>query len=320
MTSTGNGLYSVLLTYPNPTYNRLAVYTPRLSALLIDKSLNGYIADEIIDAGGREYLKVIEDYRTKDLLRLNRMSLYAIEDTAVHLAFRDFIRLVEPKIVYDQVIIEFTGPMIKTSFSSSQKSDISGKGDIFTYDSGQRKYISTNRVFYNFVLSEIQSFNHKAENPEINDYSSMVLSTGMNPILDSLKSSQTSPNPMGFTLSLDKNWKEMKNFTVVDHIKKSVKGYHYVNEVIGADLSVIMIPPNDKIDKYIDYKLNNTLKTKYTIMYSNKIDLGRNFVQYFEYFCASKKYLLIITASKYTYDNYKKIFDNIVYSFIIKDC
>ena len=53
-------LFTLLITYNNPLYNRFAVYNTNLEAELIDKSLNGYIYKEKIYINVNNYLKLSE--------------------------------------------------------------------------------------------------------------------------------------------------------------------------------------------------------------------------------------------------------------------
>ena len=46
VSSNGKHFFTVLLEYPNPVYNRFAIYDSVLNALLFDKSLNGKLSSK----------------------------------------------------------------------------------------------------------------------------------------------------------------------------------------------------------------------------------------------------------------------------------
>ncbi|HUX60908.1 MAG TPA: hypothetical protein VMV32_06320, partial [Ignavibacteriaceae bacterium] len=113
------------------------------------------------------------------------------------------------------------------------------------------------------------------------------------------------------------NWRTLKDVGITSFLKRGVKGTEYINETIGASISVITIPLADSAEMLINYNLDKSTKGKYLVRYSGKIELKKDFVQFFEYTCGTKKYLLILQASKYTYEQYKDMFQNIINSFAI---
>ena len=50
--------YYVLLEFPDPEYNRFAVYDSSFSPQLLDKSLNGNIYQEKIKVGNKDFIKI----------------------------------------------------------------------------------------------------------------------------------------------------------------------------------------------------------------------------------------------------------------------
>lgn len=147
--------YYVLLEYPDPRYNRFAVYDSSFFPQLIDKSLNGNIDLEKIKAGNKNFIKVDEAYLSKDTLLLNRLSLYSVDTSGVYLAFRTHTKFSKPNIVYSQDVTEISDSLIKTNIS------ISNKEDIFVFDSSAKKYISTQNIFDDFINNEIENFDYE---------------------------------------------------------------------------------------------------------------------------------------------------------------
>ena len=309
--------FIVLINYPNPIFNRFAIYDTALNIYLIDKSLNGYINESVINLNEKKLVKISESFISKDILRIDRISLYQINDTSANLSFRTFTKLTDPKIVFNQIITEFSTERIKTELSSSQVTPISGKADIFLFDYAKKEYISQNNTFDNFVLEHIKNYKNNLDKPEITDKRSLYASIGIDIDLDTIKNTGNIKNTQGYTLTLTDNWKTLKDISISDFFKTPLKGTKYINDVIGSHISVIALPEGDSSENYIDYKLTNSSAGKYRVRYSEKIDSKKDFAQFFEYSCGTKKYLLILTAPKYSYDKYKDDFNNIINSFSI---
>ncbi|MEJ2271865.1 MAG: hypothetical protein P8X91_05190 [Candidatus Bathyarchaeota archaeon] len=71
VTSSGIKLYSVLLEFPNPVFNILAVYDENLSLYLQDNSLNGNIAVVWENISEKQYLVSSENFLSKDRIELS---------------------------------------------------------------------------------------------------------------------------------------------------------------------------------------------------------------------------------------------------------
>jgi hypothetical protein len=309
--------FIVLLNYPNPIYNRLAVYDTALNMYLIDKSLNGYVSESLLNLNEKRLIKISESFISKDVLQVNRTSLYEINDSSANLCFRTFTRLTLPGSVFTQSISAFSNDQIITELSGTKVSTISGMKDIFTFNRSNKEYSSTGKVFDNFVLDRIKNFVNYSDKPEIIDKKTLYASVGIDIDVDTIKNTGNIKSTEGYTLTLTDNWKTFKGITVTDFLKSPLKGSKCINDVIGANISVIALPESDSTENYVDYKLTNSTVGKYRVRYSEKIISKNNFVQFFEYSWGTKKYLLILIASRYTYDQYKNDFNNIINSFSI---
>ncbi len=317
--NSGKKYFLVLISFPSPIYNRFAVYDSTLRLYLLDKSLNGYLDDSVLEMNKQKIIRVSENFISKDTLKVNRISLFLISDTTAKLIFRTFTKLVEPKNEFTQSIIELNSDRIRTEMESTKESEISSKADVFLFNYSKSKYISSNNIFDNFVINQIQNFNLKPEKPEITDLKSFYASVGIDIDADTLKTTSNTKDRLGYTLTLPDNWRTIRNLSITDYLKNATAGTKYVNDEIGSSISVIMIPPEDSAEMYVNYKLNFETNGKYKVRYSDKIPMRKDFVQFFEFSCSSSKFLLILTASKYTYDTYKQIFQSIINSFTI-DC
>ena len=118
--------YIVLLNYPNPIYNRLAVYDTALNNYLIDKSLNGYLGESVLAINDKWLVKISEGFLSKEVLQVKRISLYEINDSAADLCFRTFTKLVVPPAVYTQKISEFSEDRITTELSGPKNPRLPG--------------------------------------------------------------------------------------------------------------------------------------------------------------------------------------------------
>jgi hypothetical protein len=117
--NSGKTFYTVLLEYSNPAYNRFAVYDSSLNNYLIDKSLNGRISLQCNIEEGMTLLKIMEDFLSKDIFNLNRISFYLVNDTSVNLVFRTFTNLKYNKYIYSQQIDIISRDKIQTTISSN---------------------------------------------------------------------------------------------------------------------------------------------------------------------------------------------------------
>lgn len=159
--------YYVLLEYPNPVYNRFAVYNSSGVLLLIDKSLNGNIFIEKMQSGDLQFLKIDEVFLSKDTLAINRLSLYGVDTTGVSLSLRTHTKFVKPDIDFSQDIMELNDSLIITKINSSKRSLIDKKEDRFIYNSSQKKYFSSENIFDEFVKDEITNFKYERRGEEI---------------------------------------------------------------------------------------------------------------------------------------------------------
>jgi hypothetical protein len=158
-------LLIVLIEYPNPVYNRFAVYDPLLNPLLIDKSLNGWLSIEPLAIDSIQFIKVMESFNSKDILEFERLSLYKIEGDSVYLALRIFTKFEEPKSINTQKIMKVNKDTIITQINTPGfRKNIS---DAFYYNNESKSYRSQNDLFKQFILNQIKNFNQPVQNPQI---------------------------------------------------------------------------------------------------------------------------------------------------------
>ncbi len=318
-TAGGKKYYLVLLNNSNPVYNRFAVYDSLLKCYLIDKSLNGYLYESVLDFDNTKYVKLTENFNSKDVLTLNRISLYMMDDDSVTLAFRDFTKLIENGVIYTQTITKITSGFIGTEINSTDASAISNKQDVFYYNDESKRFISSAATFYNFVKKKVSDFKFNFQRPEIIGKNSILASINSNLFLDSIKTTSNTKDIQGFSLTLTDNWETLRNRIIPEYLRKTGKGTIFLNKVLGSSIYVIVIPKKDSAEMFIKRRLTKSVSGKYKIRFSDKITAGNYFVQYFEYSCGFKKFLLILKTSQNTYSKDRKIYQAIINSFKI-DC
>ena len=166
-TPTGIKLYSVLLEFPNPAFNVLAVYDESLNLYLQDNSLNGNIAVTWQTISEKQYLVASENFLTKDRIELSRLSLYNFIDSKLSLVFRSFTRIKEAEKIHEQNLIFLNEEKITTRITSGNK-NLNNKTVTYDYNNKEQKYVNKNDIFHNFILGEIKNASWKIEKPELN--------------------------------------------------------------------------------------------------------------------------------------------------------
>ncbi len=311
--SSGNRYYTILAEYPNPVYNRFAIIDTDYNLLLVDKSLNGYLTESKVETGHINFLKLEENFISKGVLGLNRISLYSVDDNGhAGLVFRTFTELREPDVTYRQDILQIDPKEIKTAIYSNApgKADFSKDHDSFPFDAGTGKYSSASGIFDDFVLSEVDGFSSQTNKPQITSRESFLIQSGIS------SAGKNAPHRLGkFSMPLSGEWNEVKNVMISGLLKRPEQGTKYINNHYGAEISVIQIAPNDSAESYISYPLENVSAGNYRVRFTEKVSGGKYFYQFFEYSCGTEKFLLILQTLKTTYDFYKDDYQNLINSF-----
>jgi hypothetical protein len=308
--------FAILLDYANPVYNRFAVYDSALQLILIDKSLNGKIVLKTFSLNERQFIEIDESFLSKDVLELNRVSLYRADST-VTLRFRTFTKFTTPQNEYYQIITEISPDRIKTNLTSTKRSLISDKSEIFTFDDNQKKYLSTDNIFINFIKKQTAEFKRAAEKPEITDENSVLQSVGITKDSDTIKIASNINGKSGYYLAIDEGWKEIRDIDLYGFADR-LRGNKYYNPMMGINIFIALIPQGDSAEVFIKTGLRNVTQGKYRVRFTDKIEQKKFYLQYFEFSCGKRKYLMIFEASKYTYEKYKATYQDIINSFTME--
>lgn len=146
--------FTILLEYSNPVNNKFGIYDDTLKTLLLDRSLYGELAENIISINSQKFINVNEGFSVKDIYEISRLSLYRVRNDSANLIFRTFTRLKEPGAVYTQELTAVTDSQIVTKISSTNE-DFNDKGDIFKFNRSSNTYVSRENLFTNFVKREL---------------------------------------------------------------------------------------------------------------------------------------------------------------------
>ncbi|TDJ55368.1 MAG: hypothetical protein E2O46_02860 [Ignavibacteria bacterium] len=313
--SEGIKFYSILIEYPNPLHNVLAVYNENLLLYILDNSLNGNIVTEWKNISGRLYLIASENFVSKDLLKLSRISLYRMINGRFYLVFRSFTKLDKAGKIYQQSIEDIDENKIVTQLSSNRKTKLNNKKVTFNFNSSEHKYISEKDVFTNFVLNEIKSAKWTIEKPELK------LET-MKKKQQTTKQTETTEYAYielkGYQVTLNSDWNNPIGIAVTDHLISRLEGVRYINDKIGATITIIQLPEGSATSQFVKYKFGNPTVGNYRVRSTNIIESGRNYIQFFEHSCSNKTFILLLQTPKYTYDKNKVTYDEIVTSFFIE--
>lgn len=158
--------FSVLIEYPNPIYNRFAIYGTTTNCYLIDKSLNGKLSFEVLELQDLKLLKVIEKFISKDTLSLTRISLYEKINNSINLVYRSFAELKRLKNYFYQTIHFISQDTIKTQILVPKKYKLNTE-DVFVFSYADKEYHSSQSLFDSLVYQEIADFNFETKKPHI---------------------------------------------------------------------------------------------------------------------------------------------------------
>jgi hypothetical protein len=312
-------LYSVILEHPNPVYNLFAIVDNKLTLLLKDESLNGFLTANWKKSGSKVFAEMNEDFVSKDNIRLNRVSYYLIDTIWCDLVFRQYtdIKIIDKAAL--QTISLFSDTLITTQIVSNNIRQGKQKKDYFRYAVDKNKYISKSNFFDSLVVKEIREYDVVITKPQI---------TGEEPILSKFKEVQV-PNinlskneieitDSDFEIKLDNQWNRLNKFIASVNLKKELTGIKYINSKIGAGISLIKISFDDKAENYTDLKFIEQLNENSKLRASEKSEEGKTYFWIYEFTCPTKKILFIFEAPKLTYNNFSHIYDSIINSFLIK--
>ncbi|HRP94428.1 MAG TPA: hypothetical protein PLH53_16150 [Ignavibacteriaceae bacterium] len=308
--------YTLLLENQNPVYNLFAVVDKNMNLILKDESLNGYLKLNFKKSGSRRFAVVTENFNSKDVIELNRVSYYLLEQYSSDLVFRQFIKIKTPSKEAEQVISVISDTAIITSiFYPAAKNSKTSK-DVFRFDVATDRYLSANNLFDSLVVKEIRSLNIQTKNPQITDGESILrfFNNGQNVSdLGNVKLSEKD-----FVIDLDSTWKKLGSVTISNLVKQKVTGSKYISGKMGASISLAAIAPTDSAENYFNETLNNKYQYNSSMRSSDKLIDNKNIYQLYEFSCPTKKILMILETPKSTYELNKNHYEEIIKTFLVR--
>jgi hypothetical protein len=168
-----------------------------------------------------------------------------------------------------------------------------------------------------FIKEQIASFQRAVEKPEITDKNSILQSVGIIKEEDTIKTVPDINSKSRYYLTIDEKWKEIRDISLYEFANK-LRGDKYYNPIMGTNIFIAQIPGKDSAEVFVKTRLLNVTQGKYRVRFTNKIEQRKFYIQYFEFSCGERKYLMIFEASKYTYEKYKTTYQNIINSFVME--
>ena len=308
--------YTLILENQNPVYNLFAIVDKDFNLILKDESLNGYINLNFKKSGSRRFAVITEDFNSKDVIQLRRISYYSLEQYTSTLVFRQYTKFKSPSKEVEQVVSIISDTAIITNINYPSAKSSKTYKDTFSFDIANNKYVSNENLFDSIVYKEVRSVNVKYKNPQITDGESILSLINNNGSSSSIK--QTKLQESDFEIDLDNTWKTLDNITISDFVRQNLKGTKFISGKMGASISLAAIASTDSAENYFNENLKN--KTKFTsdVRYSDKFIDNKNIYQLYEFSCPSKKILMILETPKSTYELNKNQFEQIIKTFLIK--
>ena len=308
--------YTLLLENQNPVYNLFVIVDKDLNLILKDESLNGYLDLNFKKSGSRRFAVITEDFNSKDVIELKRVSYYSLEEYSSDLLFREFTKIKTPNKEAEQVISVILDTAIVTNiFYPFDRTSRTSK-DIFKFDVASNKYVSDNNLFDSLVVKEIRSLKVQTKNPQITDGESIL--RFFNNLETNTLTANIKLNEKDFEIVLDSTWKKLTDISISNLVTKKLNGIKFISSSLGAQISLAAIAPTDSTENYFSAELKSQDQSITNMRSSDKMVNNKNIFQLFEFSCPTKKILMIIETPKSTYDLNKIVYEEIIKSFLIK--
>jgi hypothetical protein len=256
----GNDTYfSIILEYADPKFNLFAIYDDQLNLYLVDKSLNGYLNSKWIDNGSKKFLLLQEQFLTKDVLSVERLSIYEIANKTAWLVYREPSRFVKDNNLAYQRVETINDDYILTKITGTGNILGEIKVDTFYFNSSSKKYFSKKNLFGNYVDQEIKNFIWITTKPQITE---------------EFVEAESNTVTKDYKISIGSDWQNNAKYIEDRLLKQPLKGVKYSNLANGSSFTVMQIPSGEEGDKYCPYPLIESVKGSYRIRSSEVFQTG----------------------------------------------
>lgn len=311
--------YYAVIEFPNPIYNRFAVYDSVGALRLMDKSLNGYLKAMKYGDQNYSFLTITERFTSKDVIKLERVNFYYFNKDTVTAALRTFTSYNDSLNDFRQSFLGFTNGRLSASLSGTSKKPFNPSEFYYALDTVKRRFLSQSTVFDDSIYSFIYAKKGKFSDMQIIDKKSAIQSTGQQASVDTVsKYNNFKEKKAGFSLSLPPaGWKIQKNVYVSAQLKRPTQGTIFYNDVLGAKFSVIEIKYTEVAENFVNYSLTQEERKYYTVRSTDKISIARLYFRFFEVSNVDKRFLVIFECPKASYEKNQQEYTNIFNTFSI---
>ena len=295
--------FYVILEYTDPTLNLFAIYDADLNFYLLDKSLNGNLSAEWSTSGSRLFVFLQERFLTKDVVSLDRFSIYEIFPESALLIYRSLSRLVIDKNISEQTVEGITEGYILTKLNGISDKTLDNQQDTFYFNIKSRNYLSKSNYFNKYVKKEIRQFNWVIIKPEIP--------------ADMLEDAIIINRP-GYQIALGSDWEEIPFFNESKLLLSSLSGTKFLNTSLNSSFLIFEIPAGKGAENYSPQPFGESTTGEYQMRSTEIYESDNNHYQIFEHICGERKFMLLFECSKDTYLSNKRLLDQIISSFRIE--
>jgi len=318
-TSDGKKFFSVLVEYANPVYNLFCIYDSLLNLHLVDRSLNGYLKMNKSE-NNLTSVTVVEMFDSKDSIKLKRTSVYSYIEERFALVFRSFTEMRLRDLYINQEISSLTQRVLRTKIKSSKGISLKNYEDTFLFDTGSKTYKSGEDIVNNYIRETLYSYSTFVRRPVITDELSAVRSTGGKISNDTVNMyNNFKDGEKGYSLFLPPEWRVNNDFIYLAGLKKDLPMTKFTSDDEKVYLYVAKLKEGKKAEEYSKIPLDSKNEGNYIVRYSEKMESGDKYIQYFEFNCLNLTFFMVLECTIKDYETEKTIINEIVNSFAI-DC
>lgn len=306
-------VYLLLVEAKNPVFNSFVMIDKKMNVLLKDHSLNGNLSSVFHMLDGRNLFIINESFRSKDTFNLERTSVYNISLNSAEMIFRSLTKFSQSNNNIAAKITSFTNEKIILNFKAENYPAFKNNNDEFEYDGVLLRYVSADNYLRNFAVSEISKYKGSTDIQEITDINSYKR------IFSGLKNNMvhTEVSKEDYTLMLSDDWREFENFAITKFLSSEFRGSKFINDKLGANISIVKLPPKDSAEVYTGVNLINKDTYEHPVRFSEIQESGKHIIRFYEYSCKGERFILILEAPKFTYERNLEVYESITKSFKI---